>query len=75
LADRTLDQKTVDDEFTTNDILTNCRQYPKDEAPVAYKDFDAVLDLVKKSGLTSEIARLKARFVIEDADASLKGAA
>jgi len=25
-ADRALDQKTVDDEFTTNDILTNCRR-------------------------------------------------
>ncbi|HEX7652683.1 MAG TPA: RtcB family protein [Verrucomicrobiae bacterium] len=74
-ADRTLDQKTVDDEFTANDILTNCRQYPKDEAPAAYKDFDAVLDSVKTAGLAREVARLKARFVIKDADASLKGAA
>ena len=56
-------------------ILTNCRQYPKDEAPAAYKDFDAVLDSVKAAGLTSEVARLKARFVIKDADMSLKGAA
>jgi len=32
-ADRALDQKTVDDEFVANDILTNCRQYPKDERP------------------------------------------
>ena len=31
-ADRTLDQKTVDEEFAPNDILTNCRRYPKDEA-------------------------------------------
>jgi len=49
-------------------ILTNCRQYPKDEAPAAYKDFDAVLDSVKSAGLASEVARLKARFVIKDAD-------
>lgn len=75
MADCTLDQKTVDDEFEANDILTNCRQYPKDEAPAAYKDFDAVLDLVKKAGLTSEVARLKARFVIKDSDMSLRGAA
>ena len=75
MADRTLDQKTVDDEFTANDILTNCRVYPKDEAPAAYKNFDAVLDSVKAAGLASEIARLKARFVIKDADASLRGAA
>jgi len=74
-ADRALDQKTVDDEFTTNDILTNCRLYPKDEAPAAYKDFDAVLDSVKAAGLASEVARLKARFVIKDSDTSLRGAA
>lgn len=74
-ADRALDQKTVDDEFVTNDILTNCRQYPKDEAPAAYKGFEAVLDSVKGAGLASEVARLKARFVIKDADASLRGAA
>jgi tRNA-splicing ligase RtcB len=74
-ADRALDQKAVDDEFTTNDILTNCRLYPKDEAPAAYKDFDAVLDSVKKAGLASEVARLKARFVIKDSDMSLRGAA
>ena len=74
-ADRALDQKTVDDEFVANDILTNCRLYPKDEAPAAYKNFDAVLDSVKLAGLASEVARLKARFVIKDADTSLKGAA
>lgn len=74
-ADRALDQKTVDAEFVTNDILTNCRVYPKDEAPAAYKDFDAVLDSVNKAGLASEVARLKARFVIKDSDQSLRGAA
>ena len=51
------------------------RAYPKDEAPAAYKDFDAVLDSVKGAGLANEVARLKARFVIKDADMSLKGAA
>jgi tRNA-splicing ligase RtcB len=74
-AMRALDQKVVDEEFVTNDILTNCRVYPKDEAPAAYKDFDAVLDSVKRAGLATEVARLKARFVIKDADASLGGAA
>lgn len=43
--------------------------------PAAYKDFDAVLDSVKDAGLASELARLKTRFVIKDADMSLKGAA
>jgi tRNA-splicing ligase RtcB len=74
-AIRELDQKTVDDEFTAHDILTNCRVYPKDEAPAAYKDFDEVLNSVKQAGLASEVARLRARFVIKDSDDSLKGAA
>ena len=74
-AIRELDQKTVDDEFIAHDILTNCRTYPKDEAPAAYKDFDEVLKSVKLAGLASEVARLRARFVIKDSDDSLKGAA
>jgi hypothetical protein len=51
-------------------ILTNCLQYPKDEAPAANRDFHAVLDSVKSAALASEVARLKARFVIKDADPS-----
>ena len=50
------------------DILSNCRQYPRDEAPGAYKDFEEVLTSVKKAGLASEVARLRARFVIKDGD-------
>ncbi|MGC3992144.1 MAG: RtcB family protein [Chthoniobacteraceae bacterium] len=74
-AIRELDQQTVNDEFEAHDILTNCRNYPKDEAPAAYKDFNEVLRSVEKAGLASEVARLKARFVIKDSDESLKGAA
>lgn len=74
-AIRELDQKTVDAEFTAHDILTNCRMYPKDEAPAAYKDFDEVLRSVSSAGLASEVARLRARFVIKDSDESLRGAA
>ena len=44
------------------------RQCPKDEAPAAYKDFDEVLRSVTAAGLATEVARLKARFVIKDAD-------
>jgi len=65
-AIRTLDQKTVDREFAEDDILTNCRQYPKDEAPAAYKDFGEVLKSVESAGLASTVARLRARFVIKD---------
>jgi len=74
-AIRELDQAKVDAEFTKHDILTNCRFYPKDEAPAAYKDFDEVLRSVGQAGLASEVARLRARFVIKDADQSLGGAA
>lgn len=65
-AIRTLDQQTIDADFDTADILTNCRRYPKDEAPAAYKDFDEVLRSVRAAGLASEVARLRARFVIKD---------
>ena len=66
-AIRTLDQKTVDQDFIDYDILTNCRQYPKDEAPAAYKDFKEVLRSVETAGLAKTVATLKARFVIKDA--------
>jgi tRNA-splicing ligase RtcB len=67
----------VDDEFVAvaHDILANRRFYPMDEAPAAYKEFDAVLDSVTAAGLASELAQLKSLFVIKDSDTSLKGAA
>ncbi len=67
-AIREFDQAAIDASFAACDILTNCRQYPKDEAPAAYKDFEEVLRSVKRAGLASEIARLRATFVIKDAD-------
>jgi tRNA-splicing ligase RtcB len=67
-AIRELDQRAVDESFATADILTNCRSYPRDEAPAAYKDFEEVLRSVKLAGLASEVARLQARFVIKDGD-------
>jgi tRNA-splicing ligase RtcB (3'-phosphate/5'-hydroxy nucleic acid ligase) len=66
-AIRQLDQKQIDEQFNADDILTNCRQYPKDEAPAAYKDFDEVVRSVSAAGLASEVARLRAKFVIKDA--------
>ncbi len=67
-AKRALNQAEIDRSFVDADILTNCRTYPVDEAPAAYKDFDEVLRSVKSAGLASEVARLKARFVIKDGD-------
>lgn len=69
-AKRALNQQEVDRSFDETDILTNCRSYPLDEAPAAYKDFDEVLRSVKTAKLASEVARLKARFVIKDGDAA-----
>ena len=66
-AKRELDQASINASFDECDILTNCRNYPRDEAPAAYKDFDEVLRSVKLAGMASEVARLKARFVIKDA--------
>jgi tRNA-splicing ligase RtcB len=67
-AIRELDQASIDRSFDQSDILTNCRNYPKDEAPAAYKDFNEVLRSVESAGLASEVARLEARFVIKDGD-------
>jgi tRNA-splicing ligase RtcB len=67
-AIRELDQQAIDQSFEEADILTNCRNYPKDEAPAAYKDFNEVLRSVELAGLATEDARLKARFVIKDGD-------
>lgn len=65
-AFRDLDQEKIDKELRDADILTNCRVYPKDEAPEAYKDFDEVVKSVELAGLARSVARLKARFVIKD---------
>jgi tRNA-splicing ligase RtcB len=67
-AIRRLDQSTIDEELDRCDILSNCRQYPKDEAPDAYKDFSEVLKSVQDAGLATPVAKLTARFVIKDGD-------
>jgi len=65
-ASKSLDQAQVDHSFRQADILFNGDRYPIDEAPGAYKDFNGVLESVTKAGLASEVARLRARFVIKD---------
>jgi tRNA-splicing ligase RtcB (3'-phosphate/5'-hydroxy nucleic acid ligase) len=69
-AIRALDQKTVDAEMDAADILSNCRQYPKDEAPDAYKDFAQVVKSVETAGLAKTVCRLDAKFVIKDSSAA-----
>ncbi len=67
-AGRRLDQGAVDAEMDEHDILSNCRRYPIDESPDAYKDFAEVLRSVEQAGLAKPVATLKARFVIKDSD-------
>jgi tRNA-splicing ligase RtcB len=69
-ATRTLDQKTVDAGLDAADIMSNCRQYPIDEAPDAYKNFPEVLRSVESAGLAETVAHLQARFVIKDSAAA-----
>lgn len=74
-ATKELNQKEIDSQLEAADILSNCRQYPIDEAPQAYKDFKEVLKSVEKAGLARSVANLSARFVIKDGDSSNGGAA
>jgi tRNA-splicing ligase RtcB (3'-phosphate/5'-hydroxy nucleic acid ligase) len=65
-AKRHLAQDEIDKDMDKHDILSNCRFYPRDEAPAAYKNFDEVLRSVKVARLAEEVARLSAKFVIKD---------
>ncbi len=65
-AKASLVRSEVERSLSDNDILSNCRNYPIDEAPDAYKDFQEVLASVEKAGLATEIAKLHATFVIKD---------
>lgn len=65
-AKKMLDQLTIDQNLSEHDVISNCREYPRDEAPDAYKNFGDVLDSVQQAGLACEVARLKAKFVIKD---------
>ena len=67
-AARRLDQKAIDAEMAAHDIMSNCRTYPIDEAPDAYKDFAEVLRSVELAGLARPVAKLQATFVIKDGD-------
>jgi tRNA-splicing ligase RtcB len=65
-AIRELDQGKIETEFKDADILTNCRTYPRNEAPAAYKNFSEVVRSVESAGLARTVAKLTARFVIKD---------
>jgi tRNA-splicing ligase RtcB len=67
-AARALDQRKVDAALDAADILSNCRHYPIDESPAAYKDFEEVLRSVTAADLATTVAKLKARFVLKDGD-------
>jgi tRNA-splicing ligase RtcB len=61
-----LSRSEVERSLDDADVVSNCRSYPIDEAPDAYKDFREVLSSVEKAGLAVEVAKLNATFVIKD---------
>ncbi|MEO1524980.1 MAG: RtcB family protein [Planctomycetota bacterium] len=65
-AKKQLNQDVIDRDLADHDVMSNCKTYPRDEAPDAYKDFEEVLRSVRQAGLATEVARLKAKFVIKD---------
>jgi tRNA-splicing ligase RtcB (3'-phosphate/5'-hydroxy nucleic acid ligase) len=65
-AKATLTRALVERSLDDVDVISNCRDYPIDEAPDAYKDFQEVLNSVQKAGLATEVAKLQATFVIKD---------
>jgi tRNA-splicing ligase RtcB len=69
-AKKQLVQQQIDQGLADHDVISNCRTYPRDEAPDAYKDFEQVLKSVRRAGLATEVARLKAKFVIKDGAAA-----
>lgn len=69
-AKRKLDSQAINRELDEHDILFNGRNYPVDEAPDAYKDFEQVLASVEEAELAHQVAHLAARFVIKDSSAA-----
>ena len=69
-AFRVLDQAETDKKLEDLDIMTNCRQYPLDESPDAYKDFNEVISSVEEANLAKTIAKLSPSggFVIKDSE-------
>ncbi|MDP6446600.1 MAG: RtcB family protein [Pirellulaceae bacterium] len=65
-----LRQREIDSELASHDVLTNCRNFPVDDAPAAYKNFTDVVDSVVAANLASEVARLEAKFVLKDGGAT-----
>lgn len=61
-----LKSASVEKSLLDANVISNCRNYPIDEAPDAYKDFNEVLRSVELAGLATEVARLDARFVIKE---------
>ncbi len=74
-AERTLLRDEVDAGLAAADVMSNCRVYPIDEAPAAYKNFDDVTASITEADLARSVARLRAVFVIKDGDKDPEGAA
>jgi len=65
-AKRVLVQEEVDQYMKDNDVLHNGRQYPIDESPDVYKNFEDVIASVEEANLARRVAKLRAVFVVKD---------
>lgn len=74
-AKRELNQRAVEQNLSDNDIMYNGRQYPLDEAPDAYKNFNQVIDSIEMAKLARTVAKLRTKFVIKDNEGTAEGAA
>lgn len=74
-ANDTFKQKDVNAHFDAVDISTNCRDYPVDECPQAYKPYNEVINSVELAGLAKTVAKLRPIINIKDNDTRAENAA
>lgn len=64
-ARRELNQAVVDQGLRYSDVIHNNREFPLDEAPAVYKDFNEVIDSVVGADLATKVANLDAKLVVK----------
>jgi len=67
-AKRKLLQHEVDADMEEGNVISNCRTYPIDEAPGAYKDFNQVVASVVGADLATTVATMKPIMVLKSKD-------
>lgn len=65
-AKREITQENANKIMQETNILHNGRDYPVDESPAVYKNFEDVIDSVEEANLAVKVAKLEAIFVVKD---------